>query len=364
MELRELRRQEHGKTRPLWEKIFTEDTEVFLDYYYGRKAKKNKIFVMEEEQEIIAMLQLNPYCVRMREKCFNVNYIVAVATDVRYRSRGIMGKLLRYALLKMYEKKEPFTFLMPAAEGIYYPYDFRFVYRQMQGTVVGQSMEDMSLELRLATEKDCKEIARFANRMLRGYEVVSVRDAEYYETLLEEQKSENGGIVMAKRSGQLVGVLCYAKGEKYEFREPLFEHKEDLRHAVFWVTGDEKEKWNCNAWGEEKETPIIMARIVHLETFLKTLSLRDHVDFYLKIQDDFLKGNHGVFHIVGNREQGICVAEGAATEIEHCGEIAIGELTSILFGYESIEKYSLSEKLKENLQKFVPFSKVFLNEVV
>ena len=48
MNLRKLEKTEHEKTRRLWEEIFTEDTEAFLDYYYRIKTAENEIFVIEE----------------------------------------------------------------------------------------------------------------------------------------------------------------------------------------------------------------------------------------------------------------------------------------------------------------------------
>ena len=34
MKIRKLKQEEHRMTRSLWEEIFTEDDEAFLDYYY------------------------------------------------------------------------------------------------------------------------------------------------------------------------------------------------------------------------------------------------------------------------------------------------------------------------------------------
>ena len=34
MIVRKLDQAEHGKTRKLWEEVFSEDTAEFLDYYY------------------------------------------------------------------------------------------------------------------------------------------------------------------------------------------------------------------------------------------------------------------------------------------------------------------------------------------
>ena len=45
MNLRKLEKTEHEKTRRLWEEIFTEDTEAFLDYYYSIKTAENETFL-------------------------------------------------------------------------------------------------------------------------------------------------------------------------------------------------------------------------------------------------------------------------------------------------------------------------------
>ena len=134
MILRKLDQSEHRLTRPLWEEVFTDDTKAFLDYYYYIKTRDNEIYVVEEEGKICSMLQLNPYQLMIGGKQYPSAYIIAVATKESFRGRGYMGALLRTSLNDMYTEKIPFTFLMPAAEAIYTPYDFRFIYDQPVGT--------------------------------------------------------------------------------------------------------------------------------------------------------------------------------------------------------------------------------------
>lgn len=69
MKIRKLDQSEHGKTRSLWEQVFSEDSQEFVDYYYYIKTKDNTIYVIEEDDEIRAMLQLNPYQVKLPGKC-------------------------------------------------------------------------------------------------------------------------------------------------------------------------------------------------------------------------------------------------------------------------------------------------------
>ena len=145
MIIRKLEQSEHIATRKLWEEIFPEDTKAFLDYYYYIKAAKNQIYVVEEDGRICSMLQLNPYRIRLEDKSFPSEYIVAVATKKEYRSRGYMRALLNTVLERMHSEKVPFTFLMPAAEAIYRPYDFRYIYDQCMQEV--KKMRQQMIEI-------------------------------------------------------------------------------------------------------------------------------------------------------------------------------------------------------------------------
>lgn len=273
MELRKLEREEHIRTRALWEAVFTEDSPEFLDYYYKVKAAENEIYVIEEDGEIVSMIHLNPYQMRMGDEIYQTHYIVAVATKEQLRGRGLMRNLLTHVLQVMKERGEPFTFLMPAAEAIYKPFGFAFVYEQKRGYVTGKESTDEGLEFRLATEADCKRVAEFANEFLKSYDVVAWRDAAYYKTLFAEQESENGGILLAVRNGQLSGVFCFTRGERLEIREPLCENREILEYAVRYLTGNETERAFCTGYGEETK-PVIMAKILHPEIAGDVLSAK------------------------------------------------------------------------------------------
>ena len=264
--IRKLQVEEHILTRRLWEEVFVEDTPKFLDYYYSIKIKNNEIYVIEDDGEIVSMLHLNPYEMRIGDKLCQTHYIVAVATKQSYRKRGLMGQLLNYVLQVMADRGEPFTFLMPADEAIYKPFGFEFVYVQRQDKVVGKRNYDAQLEMISATENDCEKIANFANQMLQEYDVVTWRDSQYYETLLLELASEDGGMI---RNGRIEGVFCYAciGGEDKHFviREPIFQNEQDLQHAIFHLTGNEIDRVLCTGYGSEETKPMIMAKVLNPE---------------------------------------------------------------------------------------------------
>lgn len=352
MKLRKLEKQEHIKTRTLYENVFTQDTKEFLDYYYSVKTKDNEIYVIEEDDKIVSMIHLNPYQLRVGEMLHQANYIVAVATDANYRKRGLMGQLLKHTMREMYERKEPFTFLMPAAEAIYYPYDFRFVYTRKQGEMCGENNES-TVEIRNATKEDCGKLASFSNEFLKEYQVASHRDESYFEMFLAEQESQAGGIMLLEKQGELVGMFFYAKGERYEIREPLFYDEKDFKKAIYRFTQSEDEVVDTIAYGNGTR-PIIMVRILHLETFLKTIKLEKDLDACIRIEDTFIEENNGLFHISGHA--GECISKVTHLSEEQLREEKMSEKAqnapTLKMGDLTIEIFKQA------------FPKVFLNEVV
>ena len=289
MEVRLLKQQEHGKTRLLWEKDFQEDSKAFLDYYYFFKTRENSVYVVEEDEEIRSMLHLNPFLIQVGEGQFDGRYIIAVATEESYRKRGYMGMLLRKAMQAMYQEKQPFTFLMPAAEAIYTPYDFRFVYDQnvWKYTVV-EKQEQKSLPVSEAGIGDGADLAAFFMEYFsERFQIYAVRDEQYYQTMLFEQQSENGGIAILKRSEKIVGCFLYGDEDGLEIREPLYLkeyetefwaavgkicEKHGQKEALVYAGISEEEKIGTVEF--QKKKPTIMVRILHLESLLRLLKTK------------------------------------------------------------------------------------------
>lgn len=405
MEVRLLKQQEHGKTRLLWEKVFQEDSKAFLDYYYFFKTRENSVYVVEEDEEIRSMLHLNPFLIQVGEGQFDVRYIIAVATEESYRKRGYMGMLLRKAMQAMYQEKQPFTFLMPAAEAIYTPYDFRFVYDQnvWKYTVV-EKQEQKSLPVSEAGIGDGADLAAFFMEYFsERFQIYAVRDEQYYQTMLFEQQSENGGIAILKRSEKIVGCFLYGDEDGLEIREPLYLkeyetefwaavgkicEKHGQKEALVYAGISEEEKIGTVEF--QKKKPTIMVRILHLESLLRLLKTKagEQIDCSFAVLDSILTQNSRVWKLqsspIGEIEEGEdtakevekqrssdCEAKIYVRETEDSeGVLSIAALTSLLFGYKSVEEVAeepdvfLSERLMGELKKIQPLDKIYLNEIV
>lgn len=360
MKVRKLQKAEHIRTRKLWEEIFSEDTSEFLDYYYSVKAKNNEIYVVENEGHICAMLHLNPYTMEVAGESFTTHYIVAVATEEKYRHQGMMRMLLKEALSVMKANQEPFTFLMPAAEQIYYPHGFRYIYRQLQGKMNRAIEGKGSWEITNATKEDCKEIAKFSNNILQSrYEVFTKRDKKYYEVLLEEEKSERGGILIVKENQKIIGVFPYAIGEEYEIREPLFKgNADEILSYIFLYLGGKKQIKFLGYGDMEKS--IIMAKILDVERMFSCVKIKETIELKLNIWDTLMDASIGCYFLKGSNTIDVEKID----ETEECVCIEVGDLTSILFGMMDLEELNVPIKAKKELSKIIPLTKVYINEIV
>ncbi len=333
MKIRILKKKDHGLTRPMYEEIFSEDSQRFVDYYYTEKTKDNTIYVMEEDGGYHAMIHLNPYNMYINGKMKETDYIVAVATEEAYRRRGFMGKLLKAALQDMAEDGKFFTFLMPAAEAIYTPYDFRTVYEQ-EPDRFDPTME-FDGDIRPATEADCKKLAETENRFLQQqFQVFAIRDEEYFKRLLKEYATEDGSLMTFFMGDEIVGSAPYFPKE-----EPQ--------------TG---------------EKPKIMTRILDVRRMLMTLSVESLMTACFTVTDPIIEDNNRCLYVTGTEFSGLLLMDGEKEKSE--GTITIGALTSLVFGAKTVEEIcqeegvEMTENLKEELAKIIPLSRIYINEVV
>ena len=332
MEIRKLEVTEHQECRRLYEEVFSEDSQSFVDYYYREKASDNQIYVVEEEGEIRSMLHLNPYRLYVNGSGKDVNYIVAVATQKEYRKRGYMAALLKRALRDMYQAGKSFTFLMPASERIYLPFDFRTVYEQ-SGKFYGKEDEEVpGIEITDAKEQDCLALATAANRHLaEEYQVFAVRDEAYYRRLIHEYESDGGSLKVYRRDGKITDCRGYYPGE-------------------------------------EGGKPKIMIRIVDVRRMLMALSLRSLTGVVFCVTDPLIEENNRCLVVTGTEHSGVMLMDGDAKNSE--GTITVAALTSLLFGAKTIEEaceeegVRMSERMKAEMEKLIPLSEICLNETV
>lgn len=142
----------------MWEDNF-HDPISYADFYFSEVYGKNEVLLNQADQaddEVVkGMLHLNPYILHVKGQPTETKYIVGVATDEEYRRQGVMRELLEKTFQELRGRGELFTYLMPADENYYLPFDFRFGMAQVE-----QELEYLP-ELCRETEKQVKDTEKY-----------------------------------------------------------------------------------------------------------------------------------------------------------------------------------------------------------
>ena len=350
---------ENQRARKLYEEIFDEDSPAFVDYYFRVKAAENEIFVVEnEKQEILATLHLNPYEMMFCGEKAKTNYIVAVATRADCRHQGMMRSLLQASLQEMYRREETFTWLMPAAEAIYRPFGFRFIYEKNKMTVTADVLQraetDENWQIHSdqevsgdifceeAKKEDLAELACFAEKQLSKLaEVYTVHDIAYFEQRMQEVGCEGGSLILIRKEKEICGYFLALKKDR-EAWEIVVEDAVQKKAfpAVFHWFGASEEKCTFTAfpqiweqYAQNENVPAIMGRIVHLERFVCYLKIKKEQEWKIRLTDSLIPENNGYFIIKTGIEGGSLIRVENLSEKEKkmfCS-MDIGQLTEELF---------------------------------
>lgn len=368
----------------LWESCFG-DTKAYMEFYFQNKVGKNEIFIMEEADQVVSMVHLNPYVLQVNEEEMLAHYIVGVATNPEYRRRGYMGQLLRQAMEFMYDKGEAFTYLMPAAYGIYAPYDFRYIYEQRR---LKMKLRDISVMAPFieckpyskCSDREKKRLVSFANDALqKAFQVFAVRSETYYDRLAKEMKACGGDLLLLSAEEQIIGVVPYSvEEENLCFPELVIQPsytKAILATMVDYVKNSQavfhtvtllesyfvERKQLKEVFSEvvEEQKPIIMARIIHAKQALALLRATKPLSFVIKVNDGYIERNEGTYEI-RVWESGCEVIE---TTKEEELTLSIDELTELVFAYAPLPTVN-NKELEVKLQKLIRLSHCYINEIV
>lgn len=347
--IRYLRQEEKLRSRKLWEEIFTEDSPEFVDFYYSDKARRNKILVADENDEIVAMVHRNPYDVAVKNQIWRVDYIAGVATAPEKRHQGYMSGLLSRCFADMYIEKMEFCFLLPVDPAIYLPFDFTYISDLPQVVLEEKAMMKLSGRACMERSEECGDLARFAGKQLeKKYEVYTLRDEEYYRSLCREVRSAEGDLILLRTRDErerLAGVWAY------------------------YGAGQEQREFLClPEYGKETASPKpqMMGRIINLEQFARVISLKEEsevneMELLIEVRDDLIRQNDGIFRWKLDKQGSSLTRQTGENVLKPHISLGIAELASWLFGYG---KPPVVESRRNMVERIRPLRGVFFDEVV
>lgn len=306
-ELVYLEGEDKQETRRLWHDCFPEDSKEFIEYYYTEKVKDNRLLIKKLNGIIVSMAHLNPYHLRVKNREWDTAYIVGVATEEIHRHQGYMREILKKMMNDMCAAKIPFTFLMPAAEAIYLPFDFTTVYQKKGWKLKEEAEKALHRVICKATEEDCGKAAAWMNQWLsERFEVYCERSADYVARLLKELESEAGELEFLYDGERLVGMQAFW-GLKNQEERLLYAEEKYLEGIVLEGGGMESEPTQELEPVQVTEQPMhqsaIMVRITNLEALLSAFALAEGEAervIEMQVEDAWIEENAGRYRLTLN----------------------------------------------------------------
>lgn len=336
------------ESRKLWEKVFSEDSESFVHYYYSDRVFKNKVLTAYKDENMAAMLHRNPYEVVVKDHVWTIDYVAGVATASDFRHQGYMRRLLDRCFLDMYEERMPFCFLVPVDPAIYQPFDFTYISDLSTKKLNQAGITHLNRRVFKEHSDECKEVSDFVEGELeKQYEVYALRNEEYYQDLSKEVRSDSGDMIVLTTKDEketLAGVWAYY-GETAGALRELICLPEYVKES-----------------GQAK--PYAMGRIIHLERFVSVICLKEEspvseMEMFLEIKDKFIPQNNGLFLWKLDRK-GSSISPVEESGLTPHISLTISEMTSWLFGYSLP---SVSADAEDMVDRIRPLKGVFFNEV-
>ena len=340
------------------------DSDAYLDFYRRIMMPKNKVLTVYEGDRLVSMMHLNPYNLHVGRPLTDSYYIVAVATEEDKRHQGLMAGLMQRAMTAMYAEDIGFTYLMPADEDIYKPFDFTTVWTKQMWKVrknaLAADMEKLHFKNWLdATDAEKKETAEYTAKMLHGPRYVYCRrTVPFYDRIAEEMDAAGGELLICYREAPATVAGYGSRAELYGMMSYMLEERavevieiltpEENTGRVFLKNLWQRREGEFDAMllledssmrGEKQYKRLpgqkIMMRLVHPERFIPLLPCRENFAGIIALTDPLIPENNGRFLLnLGDRCSFRPVREGMEAECQGLAEYPMTEAELMAFVWE------------------------------
>ena len=366
MNIRYARETDKNQIVSLWNYCF-EDGEDFVKYYFENLYDKKNTIIIEENNEVLSALQLNKYKIDLRNRKYDVSYVVGVSSKPEVRGLGYMKHLMTYTLEELYKSGEIVSLLMAIDYRLYKRYGFDHCYDQIQYNIKTDELSGFRVtsKLRKADFEDSKILSEIYTNAVKNLNGYALRDEVYFDRFMKEIESEDGYIYIDEENKSYIAY--YIQGDTIFVRELIYNnisslksilayiynHNTQCKNTVINATVDDKIKLiiaNLKTC-EIKLIPFMAGRVINFEKYIESINL-DNINTYhiegesikIKVIDKYIPQNDNVFEIY-IKDNKVKIEK---TQESYDIELDINSITQLAFSYLNIEEIFMLNEIDEN----------------
>ena len=366
MNIRYARATDKNQIVSLWNYCF-EDGEDFVKYYFENLYDKKNTIIIEENNEVLSALQLNKYKIDLRNRKYDVSYVVGVSSKPEVRGLGYMKHLMTYTLEELYKSGEIVSLLMAIDYRLYKRYGFDHCYDQIQYNLRTDELLGfrLSSKLRKATFEDAETLSRIYTKAMESLNGYAVRDEAYFNRFIKEVSSESGYIYIDEENKSYIAY--YIQGDTIFVRELIYNNISSLKSILAYIYNHNTQCKNTviNAPVDDKIKliianlktceikliPFMAGRVINFEKYIESINL-DNINTYhiegesikIKIIDKYIPQNDNVFEIY-IKDNKVKIEK---TQESYDIELDINSITQLAFSYLNIEEIFMLNEIDEN----------------
>ena len=366
MNIRYARATDKNQIVSLWNYCF-EDGEDFVKYYFENVYDKKNTIIIEENNEVLSALQLNKYKIDLRNRKYDVSYVVGVSSKPEVRGLGYMKHLMTYTLEELYKSGEIVSLLMAIDYRLYKRYGFDHCYDQIQYNIKTDELSGFRVtsKLRKADFEDSKILSEIYTNAVKNLNGYALRDEVYFDRFMKEIESEDGYIYIDEENKSYIAY--YMQGDTFFVRELIYNnisslksilayiynHNTQCKNTVINAPVDDKIKLIISNLKtcEIKLIPFMAGRVINFEKYIESINL-DNINTYhiegesikIKIIDKYIPQNDNVFEIY-IKDNKVKIEK---TQESYDIELDINSITQLAFSYLNIEEIFMLNEIDEN----------------
>ncbi len=366
MNIRYARATDKNQIVSLWNYCF-EDGEDFVKYYFENVYDKKNTIIIEENNEVLSALQLNKYKIDLRNRKYDVSYVVGVSSKPEVRGLGYMKHLMTYTLEELYKSGEIVSLLMAIDYRLYKRYGFDHCYDQIQYNIKTDELSGFRVtsKLRKADFEDSKILSEIYTNAVKNLNGYALRDEVYFDRFMKEIESENGYIYIDEANKSYIAY--YIQGDTIFVRELIYNDISSLKSMLAYIYNHNTQckKTVINAPVDDKIKliianlktceikliPFMAGRVINFEKYMESIKLNnintEHIDdefIKIKVIDKYIPQNDCVFkiYIKDNQVKVEKVEENCDIELD------INSITQLAFSYLDINEIFMLNEIDES----------------
>lgn len=288
-DIRLLSQNERPLAKALWKEAFN-DSDTFIDWYFSNKVSDDKSLCMFEGGELISIVHMIPYTIRIQGRPIKSAFIAGAATSQSRRGEGLMRTMLLESLALLKSRGIFITHLYPFSHEFYEKFGWA-AYSQVNRFAVSAGGQLRSAEIK--ETMDAQVIAPLYNRVMKGFDGYVIRGTDEWKWRLGELKSDGGHCaVLLKDEGACAYMLYYSLKDKADIIETVCEDEADIGALITHILsqGHDRAEYYIPSEGMDA-VKHGMARVVDVRALLEAFDALELLSKY-DIVDDFASWNN------------------------------------------------------------------------